>query len=668
MDNRIEGNITGNVVQAGHVGSVTIAAVPAPTALAGLPPDEGFSGRTAELAMLARALGPLGVPIVTVAGPPGVGKSALAVRAATIAADSFPGGVLFVDLHGYDPAHKINANAALGSLLRALGVRGEQIPVDQGDRERLYRSELARRGQRILVVADNASDIGQVMPLRPGDTTHRLLVTSRHTLPVPHARRIEVDVLPPEDAVAVLTEALRVAGEATIDDPAVATELAMLCGHLPLALRITAELLADQPESADDLVSILRDRRSRLGELAYGDSAAVRAAFDASYERLPADQARLFRLLSVHPGPHCGRDAASALLAESLEITRHLLDGLRRAHLIEPATGAGRYRLHDLLSLYADQRCLPDERAAAVDGLLDFYRNADVSDVEWPNFVAVTALAADTRHDTHVVDLATALFPYLNRRQHWLESVTVNESGVQAARRLGDRAQESYCLARLGVTYRNMDLSDQALTCLNEALAIERDIGDERGAGNTMNAIGATYRHMGMLAEAETWLQQGLACCLAAGDRYGESISLNSLAGICKATKRFDEALDYYQRALEVRRETGDTHGEGLTLNGLGNLHRDLGHHQEALDHFTAALAVRRTAGDEIGEAITLRGMGSAYLVLGQADVALEHFRLALHRFELANSLRDVEQVQGLIDKVSETADPPAGSRGTGER
>jgi tetratricopeptide (TPR) repeat protein len=665
VHNEIGGDVAGNVVQAGHIGSITIAA-PVPVALAGLPPDEGFSGRTAELAVLAEALGPDGVPIVTVAGPPGVGKSALAVRAATVAADSYPGGVLFVDLHGYDFARRIDANAALGSLLRALGVRGKHIPAGQGERETLYRSELARRGQRMLVVADNASDTEQVLPLRPGDTTHRLLVTSRHTLPIPHARRIEMDVLLPDDSVAVLNDALRAAGDATIDDPAVAAELATLCGHLPLALRITGELLADQPDSAGELVGILRDTRSRLGELAYGDSAAVRAAFDASYQRLPADQARLFRLLSVHPGPHFSREAASALVAEPVDVTRHLLDGLRRAHLIEPATGPGRYRFHDLLLLYAAQRCEPYERPAAIDGLLDFYGAADITDIERPNFVAVTVLAAATRHDAHVLDLAAALFPYFNRRQHWLESVTVNECGVQAARRLGDRVQESYCLARLGVTYRGMDLCEQALTCLNEAFAIERDIGDVRGAGNTMNSLGAAYRQMGQFDKAEECLRHGLARCQEVGDRYGEAISLNSLAGVCKALKRFDDALDCYQRALELRRETGDTHGEGMTLNGLGNLHRDLRRHAEALDHFNEALAVRRAARDEIGEAITLRGMGSTYVGLGQINVALEHYRLALRGFERANSPRDVEHVQGLIDSVSHETDQPSGTWVTG--
>jgi tetratricopeptide (TPR) repeat protein len=656
MRNEVGGDVAGNVVQAGHVGSITMAAAPVPVALAGLPPDEGFSGRAAELAVLAEALAPDGVPIVSIAGPPGVGKSALAVRAARMASDSFPGGVLFVNLHGYDSARRIDAHAALGSLLRALGVRGEHVPAGEGDRETLFRSELARRDQRVLVVADNASDTDQVLPLRPGGTMHRLLVTSRHTLLIPHARRIEVDVLPSADSVSVLDDALRAAHGTTID-PSIAAELAALCGHLPLALRITAELVADQPDSAGELVDILRDTRSRIGELAYGDSAAVRAAFDASYQRLPADQAQLFRLLSVHPGPHFSRAAASALAGQPLAVTRRLLDGLRRAHLIEPSTGPGRYRFHDLLLLYAEQCCEPDERTASTDRLIDFYRTAEVTDVERQNFVAVTVLAADTGRDAPVLDLAAGLFPYFNRRQHWSESVTVGRCGVAAARRLRDRTQESYCLARLGVSYRRLGRTEQALACLGEALAIERDIGDVRAAGNTLNALGAAHRQIGDYDSAEESLRQGLALCRESGDRYAEAISLNSLGGVCKALRRFDEALDYYQRALEVRRETGDVQGEGMTLNGLGNLYRDLGRYDESLAHFAAALAVRRAAGDALGDAITLRGMGNTYVCLRQFGTALEHYRLALEGFERAEALPDIENVKELIDDVSHRAD-----------
>ena len=293
-------------------GSVEFSA-PAPVALAGLPAEEGFLGRADDLSTLDQVLAPdttgaETVVVSTVAGLAGVGKTAFAVRAARRAIDAgwFPGGVVFVDLHGYDPNRLVDADAALGALIRALGVPNGQIPPERGEREALYRSrlaELAGQGRRVLIIADNASTLEQVAPLRPGSSVHRMLVTSRHNLPLYGARRVEVDVLSQADAVAVVDRALRAANpgdERIPNDMQAAYRLVELCGCLPLALRITAELLADEPERPiAEMVEILSDTRGRLGEIAYGDSLAVRAAFDASYQRLPADQQRLFRMLSL---------------------------------------------------------------------------------------------------------------------------------------------------------------------------------------------------------------------------------------------------------------------------------------------------------------------------------------------------------------------------------
>ena len=178
---------------------------PAPVALAGLPAEEGFLGRADDLSALDEVLAPdtagaEAVVVSTVAGLAGVGKTAFAVRAARRAIDAgwFPGGVVFVDLHGYDPNRMVDADAALGALIRALGVPNGQIPPERGEREALYRSrlaELAGQGRRVLIIADNASALEQVAPLRPGSPVHRMLVTSRHNLPLYGARRIEVDVL-----------------------------------------------------------------------------------------------------------------------------------------------------------------------------------------------------------------------------------------------------------------------------------------------------------------------------------------------------------------------------------------------------------------------------------------------------------------------------------------
>ena len=235
---------------------VTQQAAAAPVALAQLPPlVSGFTGREAELAQVAGLLDPAGdagaVVVSAVAGLAGVGKTALAVHAAHAAqaAGWFPGGVLFIDLHGYDQA-PVQPGQALDALLRALGVPGEHIPDGTEQRAGLYRSVLAQIGAPVLIVADNASAEAQVRPLLPGPGPHRVIVTSRHTLAGLGARLLDVTVLDQAAAVALLDGALQAArpGDDRISgDPAAAGRLAEVCGGLPLALQITAALLVADP-------------------------------------------------------------------------------------------------------------------------------------------------------------------------------------------------------------------------------------------------------------------------------------------------------------------------------------------------------------------------------------------------------------------------------------
>ena len=170
-----------------HIGNVVLAVAP-PRALAQLPPlVAGFTGRDAELAEITALLDPdadAGVVVVSaVAGLAGVGKTALTVQAAHAARQRgwFPGGTLFLDLHGYDDA-PVQPGQALDALLRALGVAAEHIPPGAEERAGLYRSALAQINDPVLIIADNASSEAQVRPLLPGPGPHRVVVTSRHTL------------------------------------------------------------------------------------------------------------------------------------------------------------------------------------------------------------------------------------------------------------------------------------------------------------------------------------------------------------------------------------------------------------------------------------------------------------------------------------------------------
>lgn len=417
-----------------------VRAGPAP--LAQLPPvPAGFTGRDDELAVLAGLLDPAGtgqpVLVSAVAGLAGVGKTALALKAAYAAQlnDWFGGGVLFLDLHGYEES-PVEPSQALDALLRALGVPDDHIPPSADERAGLYRSILAQVGDPVLVIADNASSEAQVRPLLPGTGPHKVLVTSRHTLAGLNARLVDVTILDESASIALLDAALRAARP---DDDRItrgrdaARQLARICGGLPLALQIVASLLkADLAFNPADLVEELTTESARLEQLRYDDGSgvgapSVAAAFELSYRKLEERAAQLFRLLPVNPGPDVSTTAAAALAGLPVAEIRGMLRALARAHLIESALSGGWWRMHDLLRLYArqlsDAHAEADGREKARDRLLDYYlrvseaaddhlralpgmivpedftdRTAALNwmDVERPNLIAAVTMAADT--------------------------------------------------------------------------------------------------------------------------------------------------------------------------------------------------------------------------------------------------------------------------------
>ncbi|MFC8368065.1 AAA family ATPase [Streptomyces sp. NPDC057239] len=342
-----------------------------------LPPVAAeFTGRAEELDALLAALapGPGGhtpVPVTAVAGLGGVGKTALAVRAAHTARERgwFPGGALFVDCHGYDET-PAGAERLVEALLRALGVAAAHVPTTLDERAGLYRSVLAERARTsgaVLIVVDNASHPGQVRPLLPGHGAHRVLVTSRDTMPQLGAHLLRLDILRPEVARDVLGVALRTAAPAdprVLDAPEATGNLCALCGYLPLALQIAAALLiADPGKPVTELVAELADSATVIDHLDDGER-GVRAAFDLSYRRLGPGPSRLFRLLALAPGPETSDEAITVLYGADA-LPRPELNVLVRAHLVGPGSVRGYWTMHDLVRAYALDRVAREESLRA---------------------------------------------------------------------------------------------------------------------------------------------------------------------------------------------------------------------------------------------------------------------------------------------------------------
>jgi DNA-binding SARP family transcriptional activator len=350
-----------------------------------LPADvAGFTGRTGALKALDEmssassdiAAGP--VVISAIAGTAGVGKTAVAVHWAHRVADRFPDGQPYLNLRGYSSGEPMRAVEALAALLRSLGTLPERIPTEEDQAAALYRTVMADR--RVLVVLDNARSVDQVRPLLPGSHGCLVLVTSRDRLAGlvarNGARQLSLDVLPPEEAFALLTRIL--GADRTAAEPAATAELARVCAYLPLALRIAAAHLSDRTDLViAAYIAELADSDPVTSLRVDGDDeTAVRTALDRSYLSLPEPTRRMFRLLGVVPGPDFTAMAAAALAGSTVNDAAQHLRNLARAHLIDEYT-PGRYTFHDLLRVYARELAIAEKdcghRTPVIERLLSYY-------------------------------------------------------------------------------------------------------------------------------------------------------------------------------------------------------------------------------------------------------------------------------------------------------
>jgi tetratricopeptide (TPR) repeat protein len=690
------GNFFAPVVQGGQVQATFQLPALAPTALAQLPPlGSAFTGRDDELATLAALLDPAGaggpVLVSAVAGLAGVGKTTLAVAAAHAAVKQgwFGGGVLFIDLHGYDDT-PVKPTQALDTLLRALGVPADHIPPTAEQRAGLYRSALAQIGEPVLVIADNASAEAQVRPLLPGTGRHKVLVTSRHTLAGLGARLVDVTILDRDASAALLDAALRAArpGDGRITaDPGAAGQLAGACGGLPLALQITAALLtADPALTAAELAGDLAAESARLGALRYDDGSgsgapSVAAAFELSYRKLDDTAARVFRLLPVNPGPDISTTATAALTGLPVNEARTVLGALARAHLAEPAPGtAGRWRMHDLLRLYAtrvgEEHAEADGREAARDRLLGYYLDTANAaghhlqalpgttapdaftgrddalawlDAERASLIAAVPMAAGSGRDRVAMRLPLSLAEYLSWRRRFDDWIAVTTVSLDAARRLGDQRGEGDALTILGMALLQVRRFDDAITACQDAATICHDTNDRHSEAAALTNLGIALREMGRFDDAITACQDAATICRDTNDRHSEARALTSFGVVLRKVRRFDDAITACQDAATIFRDTNDRHREAAALTSLGAALHETGRVEEAITAHQNAATIYRDTNDRNNEGAALGNLGLALRKVRRFDEAITACQDAAAKFrDTADGHREGMALEGL--------------------
>ncbi|MFB6396193.1 BTAD domain-containing putative transcriptional regulator [Polymorphospora lycopeni] len=631
-----------------------------------------FVGRQRELGVLRERLtdrrGPA-IPLCVVTGPAGVGKSALAIRAAHQVADAFPDGQLYADLRGatagLQPAAPIDV---LGRFLRVLGVADNAVPAEVAEASARLRSLLADR--RLLLVLDNAHDAAQVRPLIPAGTRCAVLVTSRRNLvDVDGAGHLELDVLTDADAVELLVRLAggpRVAAEADT-----AALLVRRLGGLPLAIRIAGARLAARPNwTLATLADRLHDERRRLHELRLGDI-AVRTSFLVSYQHLADPMAtRLFRLLGAVDGPDVTAPVAAVLLDVDPPQALDALDELVDARLLDE-TATGRYAMHDLIRLFARERAgdePPADRDAAVDRMLahhlDLTRHAlgllrpgtrtppitgpprfvdaDTAlawlTTERTNLVAATVQAAgSTAHARHGADLADSLFLFFEMSGHVADWLTVDRAGIDAAVRLGDRVTEARLRHDLAVAYFYLHRPDEAARHLEHSLLVSRAAGDDEGRARALNQFGVLHGMAGDYERAAEFFKDSLRLRRKLGDERSCAAAQGNIGMAYRLAGRLEESVRHCRAAASLARRAAAPEVEVNALGNLGEVQCMLGRYSSALRYLRRSLAIAGVPANERNRGSIMGTLADAYLGAGRPGPAIRYAELAVEAMRRAD-------------------------------
>lgn len=609
---------------------------PRATAPCLLPADTAdFTGRVKQIEEISQRLltaddgaAQFAVPIVVITGKGGIGKTTAAVHASHCIAEYYPDGQLFADLHGTSE-HPTSPMQVLERFMRALGVPGSQMPVDPDERAEAYRDLLASR--KVLILLDDAASESQVLPLLPGRASASVIVTSRRRLPgLAGSVDVHLDIFEAQKSLDLL--ACIAGAERIHDQPRAAAEIAELCGHLPLALRIAGARLFIHPHwCLQQLVDRLADETRRLDELRYG-AMGLRASITLTYEGVSERARRLFRLLGVLDLPEFSGWVSAAMLDQPFADAEDILDELVSAQLVE-TSGAGsdgqdKYRFHDLVRVFARERLAAEEtgtdRKTALERVLRalLYLAEDAHRRHYGgDYVRVRSDGAPWSAGDRLMTRLTA------NPMSWYERERITLMwGVRQAAQVG-LTELCWNLAICAVTlYESRSYLDDWRETHKIALEATQQAHDARGEAAMLYSTGSLHMLQQKFGYACGFFENAARVFSDIHDEHGLALVVRHLAFIDRLHGDLDSASLRYEQALRAFRKTGDRVATAHVLQNFAQVMLELGHAADAADALSEALALSRSVNSPRVEAQVLYRMGEAHLLANEPDHAVEVF------------------------------------------
>ncbi len=618
-------------------------------------PPTCFIGREAELAEMRKLLGDPSCRLLILTGLGGVGKTHLAIQAASEALEGFSDGAFFVSLD-----HVSSPDLLVSTLVGTL-----EFPLrSREDPKRQLSSYL--REKKMLLVLDNfehlAAGAGLLTEILEGTAQVKLLVTSRERLNLQGEWLLPIQGLsfPPgeqiEDAEGYsavqlfLCHARRVQPGFTLspEEKSSVVRICQLLEGMPLGIELAAvwvrvlscrEIASEIAHNVNFLATSSRDVPERHRSL--------RAVFDHSWRLLTGDERGVLQKLSVFRGGFT-REAAERVAGATLPLLTALIDRslLRRS-------SRGRYELHELLRRYTEERLKEDvqqyeqtrerhgeyyarfleERKGTLLGAQQREVLKQISE-ELENVRASWRWAVEPWRAEELEKALESLYLFYDLQSRFQEGAEVFQEAIAAAPAGKKSLLLGQLLGRTGYFYYHLGRYEEGKALLSESLAIARSGGDTQEAAFSLNGLGLVACMVGEYVQANRLFQESLTSSRKIADIRGSAIALKNRGNVAYRLGEYAKAKRLYEKSLALSREIADRWGMAGSLNNLGNVALMLGEYTEAKRLLQESLAMKSEIGDRWGMATSLNNLGEVATALREYTEAKELYQesLALKR------------------------------------